>query len=73
MKGFIEVTELRQNIGTDGWFEDKLSISTNNIIQFKPQGQCCMLVIFYSMETNVSHIICKESYEEIIEKIKNSY
>lgn len=73
MKGFIEVTEIEHIKSLNKCIENKLSISTNNIIQFKPQGQCCILVIFYSMETDVSHIICKESYEEIIEKIKNSY
>ena len=73
MKGFIEVTEIEHIRGFNKCIENKLSISTNNIIQFKTQGQCCILVIFYSMGTDVSHIICKESYEEIIEKIKNSY
>lgn len=71
MKGFIEVDVIHYD--SIAPYEETISIAVGNIIQFKAQGNGCFMTIFYSMETSVSILMVKHSYEELKNKIIEAY
>lgn len=71
MKGFIEVDVIHYD--SIAPYEETISIAVGNIIQFKAQYNGCFMTFFYSMETQVSILMVKQSYEELKNKIIEAY